>query len=277
MPFVSVAFAARVERLDCQFLEECAHVIRNSTPDVLIERVAGGVAAYTGPNSPLNKVAGLGFGGDVMTADLERLEAEFDRRSTPLRIEVATLAEPQVARMLSRRGYVVQGIENVLVHDLAHLPTVQPGIDVAPAQPDEAELWLDTVVTGFANPDTQGVVSHESYPRDALERVIRELTGARGFERWLARRSGVVAGAGSLRIADGVAQFCGASTLPELRRQGVQSAFLAARLKRAKDAGCEFALVTTQPGSKSQQNVERFGFALAYSRIVFERDGVAAR
>jgi len=77
-----------------------------------------------------------------------------------------------------------------------------------------------------------------------------------------------VAGGASLRIADGVAQLCGAATLPEHRRRGVQTSLLAARLEEARRAACDVAVVTTQPGSKSQQNVQRRGFDLLYTRAV---------
>ena len=39
----------------------------------------------------------------------------------------------------------------------------------------------------------------------------------------------------------------------------------------ANSAGCDLAVVTTQPGSVSQQNVTREGFALLYARAVLVR------
>jgi len=51
----------------------------------------------------------------------------------------------------------------------------------------------------------------------------------------------------------------------------VQSALLAARLEIAGQAGCDVAVVTTQPGSKSQENVQRQGFELLYTRAVLVR------
>ncbi|HRI11203.1 MAG TPA: hypothetical protein PKW35_25470, partial [Nannocystaceae bacterium] len=57
--------------------------------------------------------------------------------------------------------------------------------------------------------------------------------------------------------------------LPAHRRRGVQSALLTHRLAAAAAAGCELAVVTTQPGSKSQENVQRLGFALLYARAIF--------
>ena len=91
--------------------------------------------------------------------------------------------------------------------------------------------------------------------------------------RSLAERAGVPAGGGSVRIADGLAQLCGAATLPDHRRRGIQTAFLAARLAAAGRAGCDLAVVTTQPGSKSQENARRRGFALLYTRAVLVRGG----
>ena len=64
----------------------------------------------------------------------------------------------------------------------------------------------------------------------------------------------------------------GAATAPAHRRRGVQTALLSARLADAAAAGCDIAVVTTQPGSKSQQNVQRRGFDLLYTRAVLVRE-----
>jgi GNAT superfamily N-acetyltransferase len=62
--------------------------------------------------------------------------------------------------------------------------------------------------------------------------------------------------------------MAGAATVPAHRRRGIQSALLSTRLADAKAAGCEVAVITTQPGSKSQQNAQRQGFDLLYTRAV---------
>jgi GNAT superfamily N-acetyltransferase len=69
-------------------------------------------------------------------------------------------------------------------------------------------------------------------------------------------------------MAEGVAQLTGAATAPAHRRRGVQTALLSARLADAADAGCDIAVLTTQPGSKSQQNAQRRGFDLLYTRAI---------
>ena len=76
------------------------------------------------------------------------------------------------------------------------------------------------------------------------------------------------AGGASFYIAEGVAQLAGAATAPARRRRGVQTALLSARLTDAAAAGCDVAVVTTPPGSKSQQNAQRRGFDLLSTRAV---------
>ena len=93
-----------------------------------------------------------------------------------------------------------------------------------------------------------------------------------GSSRLLARLDGEVAGGASLYLRDNTALLCGAATLPSSRRLGVQSALLQTRLRRAREAGCELAVVTTQPGSKSQENVQRAGFELIYSRAILVKE-----
>jgi hypothetical protein len=40
------------------------------------------------------------------------------------------------------------------------------------------------------------------------------------------------------------------------------------RLQNAAQRGCDVAVVTTQPGSKSTENVQRFGFSVLYVRAI---------
>ena len=97
------------------------------------------------------------------------------------------------------------------------------------------------------------------------------MAAVEGFVRYLARLGGSAAGGASMRLFDGIAQLCGAATLPEHRRHSVQSALLTTRLGIASRAGCDVAVVTTQPGSKSQENVQKHGFELLYTRAILVR------
>jgi len=269
--FCSQELAALIEAAEVGLLAGGVAAARERDPGAgyFCSELAGGVAAYCGANSPLDKVAGLGFAGQLDEAVLAAVEERYRERGEPLRCELSNLGDPSIGQLLTRRGYTLMGFENVLGLQLPALPPQAPlGAEVLPAAEGEAGIWLDVLVTGFATPDEQGVASDEDFPREALERAIEDLTAAAGFVRYLARIGGEVAGGASLRVAGKVAQLTGAATLPAFRRRGVQSALLSHRLAEAATAGCEIAIVTTQPGSKSQQNVQRQGFELLYTRAV---------
>jgi len=142
-----------------------------------------------------------------------------------------------------------------------------PGIEVRPSGEEEFETWLDVVAEGSVHPDTQGLPWHEEFSREAIIEAERD-SAAAGDVRYAALRDGVIVGGATMRIAEGVAQLTGAATAPAHRRRGVQTALLSARLADAAAAGCDVAVITTQPGSKSQQNAQRQGFDLLYTRAV---------
>ena len=278
--FATGSLAKRVERAEVGLILEGARVCARRVPAdrMVVSEAAGGAGVYIEPGSPFNKVAGLGFDGVPPADFFDALERAFAERQAPLQFEVSTLGDPDVVRTLTRRGYVLVGFENVLglrVHERMVHSLAEPDAEVAVSQASVAEssTWIDTVTTGFLHPDVfDGPASHESIPRDVLERIFADTVSATGFERYLARREGVVAGGASFRVQEGVAQLNGAATLPAHRRRGVQSALLRYRLVEAATRGCDIAVVTTQPGSKSQENVQRAGFALLYARAILVKE-----
>jgi GNAT superfamily N-acetyltransferase len=274
MLFASVSLAARIERAEARLVADGATASDRRRPGrgAFALPLAGGFATFAGAVSPLNKVAGLGFAGPLDERELEAVEAAYAERACPVQVELSCLAEPPIGELLTRRGYALVGFENVLgrLLPLESAPAPADGIVVTPSAEEEVVTWTDVVVTGFASPDTQGVPSHERFPRETAQAAIGDMAAA-GVVRYLARRDGRPAGGASMRLSDGVAQLCGAATLPEHRRHGVQGALLAARLDAAGRAGCDVAVVTTKPGSKSQENAQRRGFELLYTRAVLVR------
>jgi GNAT superfamily N-acetyltransferase len=272
--FCDIELAARIERAEADLMAAAATAARARFPAGFVVPIAGGVATFAEPDSPFNKVAGLGFDGDPADADLAAVEAAFAAVGSPVQIELAHLASPSLAAGLTRRGYRLESFENVLGRAVEPVAAPAPPSDVVVEAVGAAELdaWVDLVVAGVAAPDLQGLPSHEDFPAETVARAERDLVAA-GARCYLARRDGRPAGGASMRIAGGVAQLTGAATILEHRRHGVQSALLAARLADASAAGCEVAVVTTQPGSKSQQNVQRQGFDLLYARTILIREG----
>jgi GNAT superfamily N-acetyltransferase len=269
--FCDTALAGRIERVEAQLIAKASEAARRRRADGagFVIPIAGGVASFAEEGSPFNKVAGLGFGGAPGAAALDEIERVFAARGAPVQVELAHLADSAIGALLTGRGYRLVSFENVLGLALTAEPErVTPaGIEVRPSGDDEFESWLDVQTDAVAHPDTQGVPSHEEFPCEVVASAEHDFAAA-GVARYAALADGVIVGGASFRLAEGVAQLTGAATAPAHRRRGVQTALLSARLADAASAGCDIAVVTTQPGSKSQQNVQRRGFDLLYTRAV---------
>ena len=270
--FCDTALAGRIEQAESQLIAAASAAARRRQahrPGFVIP-VEGGVASFAEDDSPFNKVAGLGFGGVPDVAALEEIEQAFAARGAATQVELAHLADPAIGALLTGRGYQLVSFENVLGRavDGHARGSTPPGIEVRSSGDDEFESWLDVQIEGTAHPDRQGLPSHEEFPGQSIARAERDLAAA-GVTRYAALRDGVMAGGASMRItAGGIAQFTGAATAPAHRRHGIQAALLSARLADAAAAGCDVAVVTTQPASKSHQNVQRQGFDLLYTRAI---------
>jgi GNAT superfamily N-acetyltransferase len=269
--FGGTALAERIERAEAGLMAAASDAARGRRPTAgsFVIPIAGGQATFAEVGSPFNKVAGLGFGGVPSLAALDEIERAFAARGAPVQVELAHLADPAIGALLTGRGYRLMSFENVLGLALTGQPerVAPPGIEVRRSGDEEFDSWLDVVQDGFSHPDAQGVPTHEDFPREVIAGAERDFAAA-GVVRYAAWRDGIMAGGGSFRPAEGIAQLTGAATAPAHRRRGVQTALLSARLADAAAAGCDIAVVTTQPGSKSQQNVQRRGFDLLYTRAV---------
>jgi hypothetical protein len=131
-------------------------------------------------------------------------------------------------------------------------------IETRIAGPDEAGLWARTSARGW------------STEAEGLEEFMRSFgvvsASCDNGIPYLAEIGSEPVAAGMLFVFDEVAMLAGASTVPEGRRKGAQTALFAARLKHAADSGCRLAMMGALPGSQSQRNAEKNGFRVAYTR-----------
>jgi GNAT superfamily N-acetyltransferase len=270
--FASTALAARIEAAEARLTASIGEHFLAARPDlgVVVQRVGGGVAVFAGPSSPMNKLIGAGFGEPPADEELQAIEDAFRARKSPLQAEVSALASPEFVARLSARGYQLKGFENVLGRSVRAADPNEPAtpIKITHMRDDERDRWVDASITSFLEGDTDGAQAEQLPPREVLEAPIRDVMDVPGFRRYSAWLDGQLVGTATLRLDDGLAQLCGAATLPAWRRRGVQTALLQRRLADAAAVGCELALMTTSPGTKSQENGIRQGFALLYTRAV---------
>jgi GNAT superfamily N-acetyltransferase len=270
--FADSTLAARIDRAEARMCAQIAESVRVNTPESapLVLPVSGGQAVYVGPSSPVNKVIGLGFDAELDVIALERVEQEWGQRSEPVRIEMSILTDPALGSALTDRGYKLHGFENVLGLRLTPevaSPSVS-GVSVELATPAEWDTWMDIAVDAFTNLDGTGSVPPDTLEREHLRAILGEMMGVPGFIRYLARVEGEAVGEAAMRIDGDLAQLAGAGTRPHARGRGVQKALLQRRLADARSAACTLAIVTTAPGTRSQDNAMRRGFELLYTRAI---------
>lgn len=226
--------------------------------------IGDGVACFAGAGSPLNRVVALGMTQRVDRAVIEACTAFFaDRNETP-RLDLCPLAHSSLLTALEQSGYAVAQFKQVYVRRLADWPDRPPPstpIETAPITRRDADHWAQ-VVAGAFHGAAPGALDLEI----ALPNPHKPDTTC-----FLACIAGEPAGGGAIAIHDGVAICYSTSVRPEVRRLGVQSALLYARLTYAKAHGCDLVMVQTTPGSASQRNVARFGFQLAYTKPTLAR------
>jgi GNAT superfamily N-acetyltransferase len=228
--------------------------------------VGGAYAMFDGAASPITQTFGLGVFEEITGAEIEKLETFFRKRGAPVFHEVSPLADASLLALLNERGYQPIELTSILYQSLESenkpdLP-VNPDIETRVIETGEEEIWARTSAAGWA--------SEAAELGDFMFGIGQVSANCRGGFPFLAELKGQPISAGMLFIYGDVALLGGASTIPEGRRRGGQSALLEARLKFARSKGCKIAMMGALPGSQSQRNAEKNGFRIAYTRTKWQ-------
>lgn len=258
--FVDLSLARRLEMVTARSGKECAQVYA---------AIAGGIATFSGIDSPITQAFGVGLFGPVAEAELDRLEDFFFSRGAPVALELCPFIHPTLVDLIKSRPYRLEEFSNVLVRRIEPSEKIEmPGssVEVRRASPQEAGLYSGIVTAAFS----------EYHPvSETLRRVVENFSQRPSGCCFLALVDGEIA-AGACVSADQadteLAELYGAATLQRFRGLGAQSALIAARLRWAAQQGCALATTSTQPGSVSQRNYERAGFQVVYSRTKLVRN-----
>jgi len=269
-PLLSLELAREIELAEAEAAVACAeNLIASQGNDAgAVSGVAGGYAVYCGANSPVTQAVGLGLDGAVSKEEFAQLEDFYFSRKEPVRVETCPMADRTLIENYRERGYYVSEFSNVMVRPVEKAAAALPeGIEIRKVLDGEIDFWTLTVAQGFAEhfPVTQEILG-----------VMRLFASGKNTECYFASMDGKIAGGATLALRGRIAGLFGASTLPQFRNQGVQTALLHARMRRAAECGCELAMSIALPGSASQRNITRRGFRTLYTRVKFEKEFTVA-
>src|SRR4051812_3064093 len=154
--FADVTLARRLElaegRAGADFVEARA-AAAPATGAQWIE-VAGALAMFDGPESPITQTFGLGMVRPPTAADFAALEEFFTARGAPTYHEVSPLADPAALALLNERGYQPFEFTSVMYRPVRRdAPPFAPrtaGLRVRPVGADDLDVWTKTGVAGWA-------------------------------------------------------------------------------------------------------------------------------
>jgi hypothetical protein len=269
MIFADRKLSQRLERAEGFSCAQFAEARRRLFPESESEwmECGGAFTVFDGANSPITQTFGLGLFQDLNGTVLDEIERFFLDRGSPVQHEVSPFVGADALDLLCRRNYRPIELSSVLFQPIADAleshaersaDTKASGVTVRRIEREEAGLWSKISTRGWSHdyPELAEIMQELSVITAAREQTIC----------FLAEVDGQPGAAGVLCIHEGIAVFGGAATVPELRKRGLQTALLAARMRYAFTAGCDLAMVVALPGSESQRNAERAGFQVAYTR-----------
>lgn len=268
--FCDLALSRRLEltegRSNAAFVETQAR--QDPASGATWKEIGGTLAMFSGGGSPLTQTFGLGVASVLADRDLDAIESFFTSHGSDVIHEVSPLAGVEVFAKLAQRGYRPVELSSVMFRPIGggvDALDVNPRIRVRMITPAEAALYASVSARGWSeSAEVQAFI--DGFARTSVEYatcIVAEIDDA------------AIATA-ALFAWDGVGLLAGASTVPEGRRQGAQSALLDWRLRQLAAQGCDLAMMCAAPGSASQRNAERNGFRIAYTRTKWQLQRLAA-
>lgn len=258
--------AVRLEATDALHTAEYAYQRRAlyNVPTA-VETIGDGLAVFAGPKMPVNRMVGLGLTASVTREHMDAVEVFYGEHGSPIMVDFCPLADESLLNELWKRRYYPHKMYTVMVYPLDKVIAAPAGIETHVA--DDEKLWVRTVSQAFAGID--------DVPMDNANNMYSRIAyyHADGGN-FIAFMDGEAVGAGASYIhrGAGMVELYSGGTRVQYRRRGVQQALVKARLKYAQQMGCDLGMVMTPPGSASERNLQRLGFCVAYTKLVFTRD-----
>ena len=268
MIFSDLQLSQKLERTEARanaaFVESRAKISPESGAEWI--EVAGTYAMFDGIESPITQTFGLGVFDEITNGHLDQLEAFFKKHNAPVFHEVSPLGGMTLMPLLNERGYQPIELTSVMFQSLDDENTltlpVSQNIKTRIIEKVEEKIWARTSADGWA--------SEAQELGDFMFNFGQISANCDGGFPFLAELDNKPISAGMLFIFNDVALLGGASTIPEGRRNGGQTALLDARLQFAKSQGCKIAMMCALPGSQSQRNAEKNDFRIAYTRTKWQ-------
>jgi hypothetical protein len=224
--------------------------------------IAGGLAAFTGVDSPLSQVYGVV--APVTEAHIAAITTFYESRGATPRVFVSPLADPSLAAGLAGAGYAPCEYESVLISD-AFEENAVPNACIRAAA--DLDAWAAASAQAFTGLE---------FPQRADIAIAKLIAYSEGVYALQAIENGAIVATAAMDLRNGCAGLFAGSTLAAFRGRGWHLALIRDRIARARDQGASFMRATARPMSVSERNFHRCGFETVYTRALWERKPAGA-
>lgn len=174
---------------------------------------------------------------------------------------VPSNASPALLWHLASKGFYQSSFYNMFygLPYIAQKPL--PGVVVRPVLPEEKDVFAEVYFDSFEVPKTETY----AYVRHSIRSLVEIPTNRCLF----ALVHNTIAAIAVVSISQEVGYLALSATLPHFRGYGCQKTLLQERIHLASQAGCDLVTCQVGVGTISQQNVEKIGLHLAYTKATW--------
>lgn len=266
LPVINEQLAKRLTACETEYLASRIRSIgeRDGNPEGVEIAQFGHTSAFyvqTMPWGLFNSVKGFSHGD---AAQLEGIIAFYRSRNRAFQLDINPAgSHPEMLRQLTEQGLYQDSFHSVLYGlPSAELPELPSSIKIRQIETEaDFDLYAGIHCIGAG----MDLVHKHHFANNNIGLLHRP-----GWKMFLAAWDGEPAAVAVMHIgSDRIASLTLAATAPAFRRKGLQTALLLRRMHEAHKANCELVVAQAAFGSSSQNNMERVGLQMAWTRAVW--------
>ncbi|MGM0834609.1 MAG: GNAT family N-acetyltransferase [Bacillota bacterium] len=214
------------------------------------------------PGPAFNTVKGLNSEDEGY---LDEILDFYRQKEIPVRFELTPAhASTELLHKLHRLGFYQSDFHTTLYMHISEVSTPAAELlSIRKMEKHEVSTYADIYVQGFQMP---------AFLKDGVAQNNEVLFEHDQWTFYLASIDGEPAGIGVVFIKDHIATLAAAATLPYFRNRGIQRALLQHRIFQAYREECSLMVGQAKFGSVSQNNMERAGLRIAYTKGIWVKE-----
>ncbi|MEK3886219.1 GNAT family N-acetyltransferase [Bacillus sp. FSL K6-3431] len=216
------------------------------------------------PGPAFNKVIGLKEGDQIY---LEKMLEFYNGRNIPVLFDLTpAYASSDLLAYLNKLGFNQVDFHTTLFKPVQlelNEPLMNPQIYIREIKGNEFDTFADIYTKGFQMP---------AFLKSGVAQNNEILFNNKHWTFYLAFIDNEPAGIGVMYIKNRVATLAAAATVPTLRNKGIQTALIKQRIYQAYMKKCDLIVGQAKFGSSSQNNMERVGMRIAYTKAIWGKE-----